>query len=132
MVRLDEGSMLRRTSSIMVFFMLLSGASTQPRSISFFLILDMLMATRCPAKHSSASLPCTCMERILQGLFTGNTARESSLRMRPEIRVPVTMVPKPDMEKTRSMGRRGMVSISLGVTSSAVMRSMREISSGRP
>ena len=90
------------------------------------------MATRWPAKHSSASLPCTCMLRILQVLSTGYISSWSSLRIRPEISVPVTMVPNPDMENALSMGSRGMVSMSLGVTSSSAMCSIRLTRLSRP
>ena len=52
--------------------------------------------------------------------------------MVPEINVPVTMVPKPEMVNTRSMGNLGMLFTSLSSTSFFTMFRMTSFSSSMP
>ena len=50
------------------------------------------------------------MPRTFAEIYPGNTSTESPFFKRPEMTVPVTTVPKPVMEKTRSAWRRKKLS----------------------
>ena len=66
-----------------------------------------LTATRCPARASDRPSPCTCRPRTFTTRPDGCNRSSSSTLSRPTMSVPVTTVPKPFMEKTRSIGSRG-------------------------
>ena len=66
-----------------------------------------LTAVRCPAVARSAAAPCTCNAAHAQAPpQRDSTSTSASLPSEPETSVPVTTVPKPFTEKTRSMGSR--------------------------
>ena len=67
---------------------------------------DRLIAVRCPATASACFCPCTCTPRTVTPRPPGAIARSVSAATRPDTSVPVTTVPKPFIENTRSIGRR--------------------------
>ena len=79
-------------------------------------------AVRCPASARAAGLPCTCTLRTRSTGAPGGAGRSaasSPSAICPESSVPVTTVPKPFMEKARSMGRNTGPSAGRSVTSPA-------------
>ena len=106
MVRWEFRRFWSFTSSISDFRTVPGLAMVSPRARSLFRVPARFTATRCPAKAVSTSFPWTCKFRTRAWKPVGSTSAMSPTANAPSMRVPVTTVPKPSTENTRSMGRR--------------------------
>ena len=109
MIRLESGRFCSFTSSISDGCIESVLHSTSPRLMLSFLMPAKLTAARCPAYTADTSRPCTCKLRTRHLFPSGMSCASSPTAMCPSMSVPVTIVPKPSTENTRSMGRRNGV-----------------------
>ena len=125
--------MRRRTSTRVVGRRLPGRATTWPRRTWSGCTPVRLIASRLPGTPTSSAFLCVCSPRMRVRNSPGTISTSSPTLNWPLLRVPVTTVPKPEILKTRSIGRRGWpLSGRGGTAASATAKACRKVSSPWP